>query len=263
MINLLTLGRDAKPIVQSFGAGSLPPKSAGDLPLADSLAPAVGEAAVLVVNPADNTTYYYMEGMNAPMSNYQSQGAAARAVTVIDRSLREIEPGVYGARVRIPVAGRYDVAFSLDSPRLIQCFSAEAKANPDLVPVRGRVAVKFLLKERQVPLGATVPVRFRIEDSTSGEPQKGLKDVRVLSFMIPGQGRNETFAKEVAPGVYEAPVSIAEHGAYSVHVASKTLDKGYKDLPFITLSTARPDLEAEMKRRMAESAPADTAETKP
>ena len=78
MINLLSLDRGAKPIVQSFATGSVAPKAAGELPLADSMAAANIDAAVLVVNPADNTTYY-MEGMNAPASNYQSYGAAARA----------------------------------------------------------------------------------------------------------------------------------------------------------------------------------------
>jgi YVTN family beta-propeller protein len=255
MVNLSSLGRGGKPIALSFAVGVAPPKAAGDLPLADSIAPAIGEAAVLVVNPVDNTTYYYMEGMNAPMSNYQSLGASARAVTVIDRSLKEIEPGVYGSRVRIPAPGRYDVALSLDAPRLIQCFSAEAKANPVLAAARGRAAVKFLQEDPEVPLGATVPVRFRIEDTVSGEPQKGLKDVRVLSFIVPGQRRTEVFATEVEPGLYEAPVSIPEHGAYSVHVASKSLEKGYKDFSFLTLRTARPDLEAEMKRRMVEAKP--------
>src|SRR5258705_3446087 len=62
MVNLSSLGRGVKPIVLSFAAGVAPPKAAGDLPLADSVAQAIGEAAVLVVDPVDNTTHYYMEG---------------------------------------------------------------------------------------------------------------------------------------------------------------------------------------------------------
>ena len=68
MINLESLGPGKQPIVQSFGAGSVAPKLAGELPLADSVATTSSEAAVFVVNPADSTTYFYMEGMNAPMS---------------------------------------------------------------------------------------------------------------------------------------------------------------------------------------------------
>jgi hypothetical protein len=44
-----------------------------------------------------------MEGMNAPMGNYKTYGHQARAVTVVDRSLKEVEPGVYAGKVRIPL----------------------------------------------------------------------------------------------------------------------------------------------------------------
>ena len=130
MINLLSLGRGNKPAVQFFAAGATPPKAGGELPLADSIAPAIGDAAVMVVNPADNTVYYYMEGMNAPMGSYQSYGASARAVTVIDRSLKETEPGVYTSKVRIPVAGRYDVAFLLESAAAGELLLARGEGRP-------------------------------------------------------------------------------------------------------------------------------------
>jgi len=252
MINLLSLGRGNKPVVQSFAAGAIPPKAGGELPLADTLAPAIGDAAVMVVNPADNTVYYYMEGMNAPMGSYQSYGASARAVTVIDRSLKETEPGVYTSKVRIPVAGRYDVAFLLESPRLVNCFSLEAKEDPLLASHRQRIVVEYLVKSREVPVGKTVPVRFTVR-TEGGKPQTGLKDLRVLSFLVPGQHRNETFAREVEPGVYEATLAIPEHGAYQINVASKQLQKDFKDLANLTVRTARPDLDAEMKRRAKET----------
>ena len=252
MINLLSLDRGGKPIVQSFAAGSTAPKAAGELPLADSMASANIDAAVLVVNPADNTTYYYMEGMNAPASNYQSYGAAARAVTVVNRALKETEPGVYTSKVRIPVAGRYDVALMVNSPRIIDCFTLEAQENPALAADKRRIVAEFLVSSREVPLGAKVPVRVRLS-SADGKPQTGLKDVTMLSFLVPGQRREQAFAREVEPGVYEAVVAIPEHGAYSIHVASKTLEKEYRDLAFLSLRTARPDLEEEMKRRMAEA----------
>jgi YVTN family beta-propeller protein len=254
MINLLSLGRGNKPAVQFFAAGATPPKAGGELPLADSIAPAIGDAAVMVVNPADNTVYYYMEGMNAAMGSYQSYGASARAVTVIDRSLKETEPGVYTSKVRIPVAGRYDVAFLLESPRLVNCFSLEAKEDPLLASERKRIVVEYLVKSREVPLGKTVPVRFTVK-TEGGELQTGLKDLRVLSYLVPGQRRNETFAREVEPGVYEAPLAIPEHGAYQINVASKQLQKEFKDLANLTVRTARPDIDAEMKRRMKEAKP--------
>jgi YVTN family beta-propeller protein len=250
MINLLSLDRGAKPIVQSFATGSVPPKAAGELPLADSMAAANIDAAVLVVNPADNTTYYYMEGMNAPASNYQSYGAAARAVTVINRSLQETEPGVYTTKVRIPVAGRYDVALMVNAPRMIDCFSMEAKENPSLAAEKRRTVAEFLVASREVPLGANVPVRVRLTGA-DGKPHTGLKDVKLLSFLVPGQRREEAIAREVEPGIYQAHVRIPEHGAYSIFVASAKLNTEYRDLASLGLRTARPDIDEEIKRRIA------------
>jgi len=68
---------------------------------------------------------------------------------------------------------------------------------------------------------------------------------------VPGQRRNETIAREVEPGVYEAPVAIEEHGAYSIHVASRQLNKEFKDLASFSVRTARPDIDEEIKRRVA------------
>jgi len=86
-----------------------------------------------------------------------------------------------------------------------------------------------------------------------GKPQAGLKDVTLVSFLVPGQRREETIAREVEPGVYEAAVLIPEHGAYSIYVASRTLKKEYRDLASLGLRTARPDIDAEIKRRMSEA----------
>jgi YVTN family beta-propeller protein len=243
MINLGTLGRGKTPRVQSFAAGAQPPKAGGSLVLASSMAPAAGEAGILVVNPADNTTYFYMEGMNAASSNYQAYGASARAVTVVDRSLKEIEPGVYGAKVKIPAAGRYDVAFSLDSPKLLHCFSAQVEENPQLAESRRGIDVQYLFGTREVDAGTSAAFRFRLVDKASGRPFAGLKDVRVMSFRAPGQGRVETSAAEVGDGVYEASVRFDETGAYYVHVASAALKQTFSDLPYYSVAV-RPIMAA-------------------
>ena len=236
MVNLGTLGRGKEPRVQSFAAGAVPPKAGGSLVLASSMAPAAGEAGILVVNPADNTTYFYMEGMNAASSNYQAYGGSARAVSVVDRSLKEVEPGVYAGKVKVPAAGRYDVAFSLDSPKLLHCFSTRVAENPELATERQGVEVEYLFGEREVASGSTAAFRFRLVDKASRRPMAGLKDVRVMSYRAPGQDRVEIAAAEVEPGVYEAQVRFAASGAYYVHVGSATLKKGFRDLPYYSLA---------------------------
>jgi YVTN family beta-propeller protein len=239
MINLSSLGVGKEPIVQSFAAGSYAPKMGGDLPLADAVVAGLGEAATFVVSPADNATYFYMEGMNAPMSSYPSRGKLARAVTVVDRSLREVEPGVFAGRFRMPAAGHFDVALSLDQPRLVHCFSTEAKVNPQLEALRQRVAVEFLPQARLFKPKDVAKVRFRIVEGT-GAPRAGLKDVIVRSFLVPASAPTDVIAKEVSEGVYEVPVELAQTGAYYVFVSVPSLKLGYNDSGFFSLM-AKPD----------------------
>lgn len=234
MINLTSLGAGKEPIIQSFAAGSAAPKIGGDLPLADAIAPALGEMGVFVVSPADNATYFYMEGMNAPMSSYPSRGKHARAVTVIDRSLREIEPGVFAGRFRMPVPGAFDVAFSLDQPRLVHCFGTQAKTDPNLEKLRQTVGVEFLPQTRIFKERETARLRFRVVEGT-GDPKAGLKDVMVRYFLIPASAPRDMPAVEVTPGVYEVAVDMPEAGAYYVYVSVPSLKLGYNDSGFISL----------------------------
>lgn len=243
MVNLGTIGRGSKPRLQSFAAGAAAPKFAGDLVLADAISPASAEAAVYVVSPADNSTYFYMEGMNAPSSNYLARGSQARAITVVDRSLKELSPGVYTSKVRMPVAGRFDVAFQLDSPKLLHCFAADVGADPQLAKARRPAAVEYLTTERTVTSGDTLNLRVRLRDPSDGSPRTGLADVGVVYYLAPGRQRREVAAREVGDGVYEAPLALSEPGAWFVHVRSAALKAQPQELPYLTLR-ARPVAEA-------------------
>jgi hypothetical protein len=188
---------------------------------------------VFVVNPADNTTYFYMEGMNAPSTNYMTRGGSARAVTLVDRSLKEIEPGVYAGKVRLPAAGRYDVAFTMQTPQILHCFSAEAKASPLAAPVRDVLALEFDEGQREVDAGGTTRLRFRLTDR-EGKPKTGLNGVKVMAFLAPGRKRAEVAASEVGEGWYQAVLDTRDAGAYYAHVAISTLGIGYERLPFFS-----------------------------
>jgi YVTN family beta-propeller protein len=234
-IALRTLGKGNKPSVQSFAAGSQPPRSAGQLALADSITASGGEASVFVVNPADNTTYYYMEGMNAPSSNYKIMGSSARAVTLVDRSLKEIEPGVYAGRVRLPASGRYDVAFLMQTPQVLHCFSADAKDNP-LAPKSGALlAVQYDEKQRVVKAGAPVKFRFKLTDPANGQPKTAVQDARVLYYLAPGRNRTEVPARELGEGLYEAEINVTAAGAYYVYVGVPSMKIDYNVLPYFSL----------------------------
>ncbi len=249
MINLASLGKGKQALVQSFAAGAQPPRGAGGVVIADSVTSAASEGTVFVVNPADGTTYYYMEGMNATSTNYRVYGSSPRAVTVVDRSLKEIEPGIYAGRVRIPVAGKYDVAFMLQSPQVLHCFNADAAENPALAKDREPLTVTYLTTQRQYKVGEAALIRLRVTDGKTGEPQLGMTGLHALSFLAPGRRRTEVSLAEVGDGVYEAPINLAEAGAWYVYVGVPEMKVGYGRLPFFTLQAvaaaeARPPVAA-------------------
>lgn len=244
MVNLATLGKGREPVVQGFAAGSQPPRLAGDLVLADSVAPARTDAGVFVVSPADNSLYFYMEGMNAPMSGYPNRGHAARAVAVVDRSLKEVEPGVFAAKVKLPAAGRYDVAVMLEQPRVMHCFAAEVAARPSGDGGAAALRVSYLPGPRSHPARQTVPVRFRLSDGGDGAPRTGVRDLRVRYFMAPASHPREVPAREIGAGVYEALVELPEAGAYYLHVGAASLGLKFGDRPYGTLLATPPAADA-------------------
>lgn len=234
MVKLDSLGKGREPVLQSFAAGGEAPKLAGDLPLAASLAARNDEGSVFVVNPANNTTYFYMEGMNAPMTGYLNRGHTARAVTVVDRAMKQGEPGVFSTQVTLPASGKFDVAFMLDRPQVLHCFSAEVK--PGAVS-EARLAVprlEFLPVPVTVQAPGKTTVRFRLVAGKKDTPRTGIKDLKVSYFVAPAGTRQNAAVREVGEGVYEAQVQLGETGAYYVHVDSDAL-KDAQNKPYLTL----------------------------
>ncbi|MBI5067562.1 MAG: YncE family protein [Deltaproteobacteria bacterium] len=240
MINLSLVGEGKAPGTQSFVAGNVAPRQAGTLAIADSIAPANLEAAVFVTNPGDSFTYYYMEGMNAPMGSFSGYGQRTRASTVVDRSVKEVEPGTYLARVRLPAAGRYDVALLLDSPRLLHCFSAEAGENPALHVGERPLRVEFLDPPAEAAAGGKVALRFKLVEARTGKVQAGVTDVAVLSFRAPGFDREQTAAREESPGVYQAQVALPAAGTYYAYVGAPSLGLRPEETPYRTIRATAP-----------------------
>ncbi|VVQ04940.1 hypothetical protein PS910_04197 [Pseudomonas fluorescens] len=233
MINLGSLGEGREPIVQGFEAGPAAPRQAGDLPLAQGLSVARDDNSVFVVNPVDNTTYFYAEGMNAPMSGYTNRGHEARAAIVIDRSLREVAPGVYGSTIKMPAAGKFDVAFLLNQPQIIHCFSTEVAAAPGTAKRQG-VRAEFLVDSQPAleHRAFTAKVRIMGED---GKPRTGLKDLSVRYFLAPSSlARSVTF-NEVGNGVYQATLKLAGAGAWYLHLQSPSLGRRFTEQNYTSL----------------------------
>ena len=237
LINLSTLGEGKKPIINSFDAGNKAPKLAGDLPLADTMTTASTDTSAFIVNPADNTTYFYMEGMNAPMSNYKSFGHVARAAKLVDRSLKEVEPGVYSTKVRLPVDGRFDVALMLDTPELVHCFSMSAERNPSMHQV-GSWGIEFVGEREAGVVGEKSALRFRIVDPVSEEIKQGVEDATVSWYRAPAFERRSAAATEVEPGIYEVQMEFAKAGAHYAFVQVPSLEINQENSRFRSIRVA-------------------------
>jgi len=233
MINLSSLGEGRQPIIQSFEAGPAAPRQAGDLPLAQGLSVSRDDNSVFVVNPVDNTTYFYAEGMNAPMSGYNNRGHQARAALVVDRSLRELAPGVYGSTVKMPAAGKFDVAFLLNQPQIIHCFSTEVAAAPDASKRNGAHA-EFIGLDQPLPQHSAITAKVRIVGD-DGRPRQGLNDLTLRYFLAPSSMPHNQQLEEVGEGVYQAALMLPEAGAWYLHVQSPSLGRKFAEDNYTSL----------------------------
>lgn len=239
MINLSELAKGGQPVIARIPVGTNPPGKVRDLVLADTMAPASGEAAMLFGSPADMAIQYYAEGMNAPMGGFQTHGHAPRAVAVIDRAIKERAPGVYAAKVRIPQPGDYAVAFLLDTPGVLHCFTVAAAPNPSFKRDVAPLAVKYIVDDRKVKVGQAYRFKFRLTDPATQKPREDLSDVQVAYFPASGGTRLELVAKPVGEGLYEVDLMLKRPGAYYVYVGARSLNMPVGKLPYTTLIGVR------------------------
>jgi YVTN family beta-propeller protein len=239
MIYIPDLKKEGTPPVMGFSTGSVAPNRATSLSVADGMARAAQEAAIFIVNPGDNTVYYYMEGMNSPMGQFRNYGLRPRAVAIADRSLSESEPGVYSGIARMPVAGTYDVAFVMETPDLLHCFSLVVSPDPELTPEIGAVKIEYVDKQSLVTQGVDHRLLFQIKDAATGKPIAGIRDASVLYYRAPAFNRREVAAVEIDTGLYEALLPIPHDGAYYVYIAAPSRQLNFGDESFITLRTGK------------------------
>ncbi|HEY5645959.1 MAG TPA: cytochrome D1 domain-containing protein, partial [Pseudomonadales bacterium] len=241
LIPLSQLSLGTEPGVQRVPLGTRAPGEYPYLASADAISPTGEWTAVVSANPADLTVHYYMEGMIAPMGSYSTYGRVPRAVSVVDRSLRETERGLYTSRFRVPSHGDYDVAFLIDSPFIDHCFTFSAVENPEQAAEleRNPVKIVYLNEERNVPAGEPIKVRFTLTDARSEEPLTGLKGVVVLATRPPGSWQERIRATPLENGVYEVMVPADRPGAYYVSVAVPSLGLDFTALPYISFLTAK------------------------
>jgi DNA-binding beta-propeller fold protein YncE len=239
-VYMLRLGKIDKEVdVTEFPGGQVAPGQGSTPVRADSIVLAPEGNAVIVANPVDKVLYYYTEGMAAPMGNFQNYRREPLAAMVVDRSLREIKPGVYSTTIKLPASGRYDVAFLNDSPRVSHCFNLTAESNPLLKEAKPvALSIEHQVKEKELKVSQDFTFRFKLIDTATGHPKSDLKDVQVLTFLSPGVWQRRDIAKPVGDGVYELKINVPEAGVYMLFVESPSMRVRYTDLPYLMLHAA-------------------------
>jgi YVTN family beta-propeller protein len=234
MLRLGTIGKEVD--ITDFPGGQAPPRKGSEPIHADSIVLAPEGNSVILANPVDKVIYYYQEGMAAPMGNFQNYRREPLAVKVVDRSLREIQPGIYSTTIKLPASGRYDVAFLNDSPRVSHCFDLSAAANPSLKEEKQvALRIEHQLKDMTMPVGKDFTFRFKLIDTATGNPKADLKDVRVLTFTSAGTWQRRDFATPVGNGMYEIKINVPESGVYMVFFESASMGVRYRDMPYLML----------------------------
>lgn len=241
MIRLEEIGRSSiEQATARFPGGQQAPGSAGKAVFAPALVNAPDQGAVLLANPADQVIYYYTEGMAAPMGNFLNYRRQPLALAVWDASLREAEPGVYRTTARLTGRGYYDVAFLLDTPRIVNCFEAVVAENPKYKKrTQVPITVEPLLTENVLKVGEEVRLRFKVTDAVTGQPKPGLKDVGVLAFLAPGIWQKRDWAQAVGEGIYEVRITPPQEGVYYIFLQCPSLGVQYRQLPHLILTARR------------------------
>lgn len=238
MIPLKTVGEPGRPVpVVDFPGGQHPP---GRLPRptpADGIVQTPGSPAVLVANPEDGVIYFYKEGMAAPMGHFKNYNRQPRAVLVVDRSLRETQPGTYETIAHMGPPGDYELALFVTNPRLVHCFPVKIAENPVLAAQRTErpLDVDIQLEPKEPRVGEGVRVRLRLNDPQTGGPKTGLKDVRVLTFLAPGLWQQRQWATEKSEGLYEVTFQPREEGLYYIIVEVASAGLRLQKSPFVTV----------------------------
>lgn len=241
---LVDLSRIAQPgvltTVNVIGGQTAPDQADATLAVADAIVPVHEHGGhVLITNPGDQSIYYYMEGMNAPMGSFQTYSRTPRAVQVVDRSIQLTAPGVYKATVKIPRADTYEAAIMVDTPDIQRCFSfstAEEEDSPKNEQAKNtQPALEFLTNERVAKKGVPLILKFKVSDAQSGTPLADLSDLYVLVAAVSGQRSDRFKPNSTGQGIYEVNLTFAEKGIYKIYIAIPSLKINADDLPFFTI----------------------------
>ncbi|WP_437807323.1 YncE family protein [Sorangium sp. So ce1078] len=241
LIELPSLERPGKPAVVEVQVGQRAPRAAKGAGGAAPFAVVPEGNGAIVASPADKVLYYYVEGMMAPMGTLSNYGREPRAALIEDRSLKEVQPGVYATTVRLGDEGAYDVELLLGGRRVAACL--EATVAPSAVPAEDRspgLTVEPLF-DADVDLEVSRPatLRFRARPTASAPPLEA-KEMKVMIFQFPVGFRDVVLPRAEPDGAFSVSFTPPEPGHYRFLVEAESRNAPLGALPFIDLHAGSP-----------------------
>ncbi|MFL5355908.1 cytochrome D1 domain-containing protein [Archangium sp.] len=236
LVTLASLDKPDAPGVVDVQVGQKAPAQALRPGSAGPLVPVPEGDGVIVSSPADKALYFYREGMMAPMGTLLNYGREPRAVLVLNQSLQEVRPGVYSTQVRVKEAGTYDVAFLLDSPRVVACMEQrvgdpgnEGSRRPHPVELEPRFDTTVRRRA-----GETHALRFRLVDPGARKPVSA-GEISVLVFRGPGSWQWRGTPRAVGPDEFEVSFRPPGPGEFKFLVGVESRGAPFGTLRPITL----------------------------
>jgi len=230
MIDLSRLGRAPVPAaaiaVAKAPASSLP----DEIAVGPMIAPTPERRSVMIASTPDRTLAYYAEGMLAPMGTFQNYGRRPRGIAVVDRSLLEVEPGVYESIATLVTGGVQDVFFVNDQPRVVEHLEFELAAAASDHEERA-VAIEMTEPQGMLEAGRPHTLRFRVVEPRTGEPVVGLADLRLMTLLRDATRHDRWATTEAGDGFYEARVVFPSTGRWVVVARSDSRGLDYDDSP--------------------------------
>ncbi|MFE8595491.1 YncE family protein [Archangium violaceum] len=241
LIELASLEKSGKPSVVQVTMGQKRPSLAKDLGRSAPVAVLPEGNTVLVAGTPDRALYLYSEGMMAPRGTHLNYGREPKAVLVLDRSLREVEPGVFTSEAVVRENGTYDVFLLLDNPRTSACLEWKVAGVPEDASAFRKLP--FTLKPEFNPsqlLTAGVPARLRFQLAPAAhlEDQRPLspEELQVLVFRPPsGHWQQRPEPRRAGDGLFEIEFTPPDPGQYQLLVGVEGRGAALGELPHFTL----------------------------
>jgi YVTN family beta-propeller protein len=245
LIELDGIGKGKVTAVDVQAGQRAPSEMPAELGVASMIVPTPEGNSVMIAHAPDTMTYFYVEGMMAPMGTLSNYKRRARGILLLDRSLTEIAPGTYAAHVKLNRAGSFDVPVLINENRIAHCFRADVGKSPNATADEEKstiVVTAAFAGQGFKSGGAGVPLRFKLTDSISKLPISGLGDVQILVFEPPGVWQQRQWAKEVGAGEYEITQVFPHAGVFNVMVRVSSRGVTFADLPFTPVVVTEGDV---------------------